>query len=142
MSENENSIEEFHFWKEFNIFCDFEKTLLPLCYCSSKMEVEHKEILRKRREAISTDLEPSRVLNRLTVLDEEDRDEIKAEKTRTARVWVLLDMLPRRGSDAFKDFVCALYETKGQEHLAKLLSKDSGIEIPSSSKGENFLSRT
>lgn len=100
------------------------------------MEEEHRNILRKYRGAITSDLEPMKVLNRLTVLGDEDRDEIKAERTRTDQACALIDMLPRKGSDAFQDFVCALYELKGQDHLAKLLLKDSGLKIPNISKGE------
>lgn len=100
------------------------------------MEEEHRNILRKYRGAITSDLEPMKVLNRLTVLGDEDRDEIKAERTRTDQACALIDMLPRKGSDAFQDFVSALYELKGQDHLAKLLLKDSGLKIPDISKGE------
>lgn len=84
------------------------------------------------------DLEPLKVFNRLTVLGDDDRDEIKAEKTRLDQACVLLDMLPRKGSNAFEDFVSALYELKGQRHLAKLLIEDSGIDVSTISKGENI----
>lgn len=102
------------------------------------MEEEHRNILTRRRTAITKDLEVKKVLNKLTVLGDEDRDEIKAERTRTEQARALLDMLPRKGSNAFTDFVSVLYEVKGQEHLADLLRKDSGIEIPTNSKGENI----
>ena len=102
------------------------------------MEEERRNILKRHRTAITNDLEVKKVLNKLTVLGEEDRDEIKAEKTRTEQARALLDMLPRKGSNAFTDFVSALYEIKGQEHLADLLRKDSGIEIPTNSKGEDI----
>ena len=100
------------------------------------MEEEHRAILRKHRVAILKDLEVKKVLNRLTVLGDEDRDEIKAGRTRMEQASALLDMLPRKGSNAFKDFLSALFEIAGQEHLAKLLIKDSGMEISSFSKGE------
>ena len=102
------------------------------------MEDEHRDILIRRRTAITNDLEVKKVLNRLTVLGDEDRDEIKTERTRTDQARALLDMLPRKGSNAFKNFVSALYEIKGQEHLADLLRKDAGIEIPTNSKGEDI----
>ncbi|XP_020610415.1 uncharacterized protein LOC110048990 isoform X2 [Orbicella faveolata] len=100
------------------------------------MEEEHRNILIRRRTAITNDLEVKKVLNKLTVLGDEDRDEIKAERTRTEQARALLDMLPRKGSNAFTDFVSVLYEVKGQEHLADLLRKDSGIEIPTNSKDD------
>lgn len=103
------------------------------------MEEKHRSILKKHRIDITKDLEVKKVLNRLTVLEDDDRDEIKAEKTRVERADTLLDMLPRKGSNAFKDFLSALFETNGQKHLAELLIKDSGIEISSISKGENIL---
>ena len=124
--------------REKSIFWNFEATVLPLlnCYCSSKMEEEHRAILKRHRIAITKDLEVNKVLNRLTVLGDDDRDEIKAGRTRVNQACALLDMLPRKGSNAFKDFVSALFEITGQEHLAKLLAKESGMEISSFSKGE------
>ena len=101
------------------------------------MEEDHRKILRKHRTVITKDLEVKKVLKRLNVLDDEDREEIKAIGTRMDQTCALLDMLPRKGSNAFKDFVSALNELKGQEHLVKLLIEDSGIEVSSISKGEN-----
>ena len=94
-------------------------------------------ILKKHRIDITNDLEVKKVLNRLTVLDVDDMDSIKAGGTRMEQASALVDMLPRRGSNAFKDFLSALCEINGQEHLAKLLIKNSGIEMSSISKGEN-----
>ena len=103
------------------------------------MQEEHRAILKRHRIAITNDLEVKKVLNKLKVLDDEDRDEIKAGRTRMEQALTLLDMLPRKGSNAFKDLLSALFEINGQDHLAKLLIKDSGIEISSISKGENIL---
>lgn len=100
------------------------------------MEEKHRTILKKHRMDITKDLEVKKVLNRLTVLDDEDRDEIKAISTRGEQAGTLLDMLSRKGSNAFKDFLSALFEINGQKHLAQLLIKDSGIEISSISKDD------
>ncbi|XP_078384574.1 uncharacterized protein LOC144667044 isoform X2 [Oculina patagonica] len=95
------------------------------------MEQEHREILRSRRIAIAEDLEPLKLLNRLDVLDDDDREEIKTKETRREQAYALLDMLIRKGPNAFKNFVSTLYELKSQKHLADLLIQDSGIQIAS-----------
>ncbi len=123
-----------------SISCDFEGKGYPLCtsaFPSWKMEQEHREILRNRRIDIATDLEPLKLLNRLDVLDDDDREEIKTKETRREQAYALLDMLIRKGPNAFKNFVSTLYELKSQKHLADLLIQDSGIQIASIPKGEN-----
>ncbi|XP_078342187.1 uncharacterized protein LOC144627991 isoform X5 [Oculina patagonica] len=99
------------------------------------MEQEHREILRNRRIPIAEDLEPLKLLNRLDVIDDDDREEIKTKETRREQAYALLDMIIRKGPNAFKNFVSALYELKSQKHLADLLIQDSGIQIASIPKG-------
>ena len=104
------------------------------------MEQKHREILQKRRIVIAQDLEPSKLLNGLEVLDDDDREEIKTKETRKEQAYALLDMLVRKGPNAFRDFVSSLYELKSQKHLADLLIEDSGIEISTTPKGKNTFS--
>ena len=99
------------------------------------MEDKHREILRKYRDAFLKDLEPIKVINRLDFLDDDDRDQVKAQKTRSKQAEELLDMLPRKGPDAFHGFITALY-SGSQKFLARPLIKASGMEESHFSKGE------
>ena len=98
------------------------------------MEDIHRDILRKRRDALLVDIEPLKLLNSLDVLDDDDREKVKMQKTRTERAETLLDMLPRKGPDAFQNFVAAL--SRSQRFLADILIKDSGIDVSTFSRGE------
>lgn len=91
------------------------------------MEDIHRDILRKRRDALLRDIEPLKLLNSLDVLDDDDREEVKMQKTRTERAETLLDMLTRKGPDAFQNFVAAL--SRSQRFLADVLIQDSGIDV-------------
>ena len=98
------------------------------------MSKEHREILRKHRIVLGNDVQAIQVMRRLTdVLSEEDEEEIKAEKTSFLKAEKLLDILPRKGPDAFIRFVDALW--KVQPHLARILSKDAGLPEPSGLNG-------
>lgn len=98
------------------------------------MEDIHRDILRKRRDALLRDIEPLKLLNSLDVLDDDDREEVKMQKTRTERAETLLDMLTRKGPDAFQNFVAVL--SRSQRFLADILIKDSGIDVSTFSTGE------
>ncbi|CAH3037614.1 unnamed protein product [Pocillopora meandrina] len=91
------------------------------------MEEEHRNILRKHREALVRDLEPLKLLNRLDVLGDDDRELVKAKKTRSEQAEELLDMLPRKGEDAFQNFITALCNGS-QKFLAKPLIRASGMD--------------
>lgn len=99
------------------------------------MEDKHREILRKYRDAFLKDLEPLKVINRLDFLDDDDRDQVKAQKTRSKQAEELLDMLPRKGPDAFHGFITALY-SGSQKFLARPLIKASGMEESHFSKDD------
>ena len=93
------------------------------------MEKKHRDLIRKNRVALVADLEPLPLSNYLYqegVLSENDLDNIRAERTRSAQAEKLLDTLPKRGPKAFDTFCCALGETDGQGHLGDLLRKTSG----------------
>ena len=97
------------------------------------MEHRHRTILRDHRPNIVTDLEPNNILPDLgSVLTEKDDAEIKAQSTRQGRCEQLLEIIPRKGPNAFKVFVEAL--KKEAPHLASDLigagnNRLSGIEV-------------
>lgn len=87
------------------------------------MDKIHRNILREKRVELSKDLEPEILLKHMAkVLKPEDEEKIKAQSTRTERVEMLLDILPRRGETAFDCLLEAL-EIE-QRHLADLLRKE------------------
>ncbi|XP_058969660.2 uncharacterized protein [Pocillopora verrucosa] len=98
------------------------------------MEEEHRKILRKHRQVLVRDLEPLKLLNRLDVLGDDDRELVKAKKTRSEQAEELLDMLPRKGDDAFQNFITALYNGS-QRFLAEPLIRASGMDESSFLKG-------
>ena len=72
------------------------------------MEHKHRKILRRKWSNIRDDLEPKNLLPKLvTVLSETDEEEIKVQSTRQERCDKLLEILPRRGENAFEVFVKA-----------------------------------
>ncbi|XP_067020541.1 uncharacterized protein [Acropora muricata] len=84
------------------------------------MKDKHRLILRHSRVSIGRNLEPNNILSKLvTVLTETDEEEVKAQLTRQARCEKLLEILPRKGPNAFKVFVEALKEEAN--HLADVL---------------------
>ena len=86
------------------------------------MDDIHRDILRRNRSALSKDLEPKKILSNLVdVLDVQDEEKIRAEKTRKGASYALLDMLPRRGQKAFGVLMEALQ--KKQPHLAVYLGE-------------------
>ena len=74
------------------------------------MELKHRIILRHNWSSIRDNLEPKNILPKLvTVLKETDYEEIGREQyTRQERCDKLLDILLRRGENAFNVFVNAL----------------------------------
>ncbi|XP_015771940.1 PREDICTED: caspase-2-like [Acropora digitifera] len=81
------------------------------------MEDRHRTILRDHRPNIVRDLEPNNILPDLrSVLTVKDEEEIKAQSTRQRRCEQLLEIIPRKGPNAFKVFVEALKEEA--PHLA------------------------
>ena len=84
------------------------------------MEDKHRTILRDYRPKIVKDLEPNNILPDLgRVFTVNDDEEIKAQSTRQRRCEKLLEILPRKGPNAFKVFVEALKEEA--KHLADVL---------------------
>lgn len=96
-----------------------------------KMEDMHRAILGACRVSLRTDLEPKKLLPQLVskkILDITDEQEIKGKDTRGESCDVLLEMLPRRGPNAFHEFVEALRNV--QSHLADLLEKEGNNKDP------------
>ena len=97
------------------------------------MEQKHHTILHDYQSMIIRDLEPNNILPDLNrILTEKDEEEIKAQSTRQKRCLTLLEILPRKGPNAFKVFVEALKEEA--PHLASALiqagnNRLSGIEV-------------
>ncbi|XP_068752764.1 uncharacterized protein PF3D7_1120000-like isoform X2 [Montipora capricornis] len=92
------------------------------------MDDRHREILRQKGHIIRRDLEPDRVVRHLTtILSEEDIEEIKQlpVDSRLRKADRLLDMLPRRGPNAFKAFIEALRKVN-QSFLADHLIDPGG----------------
>lgn len=134
-------LQEIFSFGEKLIFWDFEvRVFLFLnCYCLFKMEEKYRLIFKKYWIDIMKDLEVKKVLNRLIVFEDDDRDEIKVEKMCVEQVDILFDMLFRKGLNVFKDFFFVLFEINGQKYFVEFLIKDLGIEILSILKGENIL---
>ena len=96
------------------------------------MEDKHRTILRLYWSNIRENLEPKEILSKLvTVLNETDEEEIRAQSTRQERCDKLLEILPRRGKNAFNVFVNAL-DTEAQ-HLALDLTEAGNKEEPNQS---------
>ena len=81
------------------------------------MEDRRRTILRDHRPNIVRDLEPNNILPDLgSVLTAEDEAEIMGQSTRQEKCEQLLEIIPRKGPNAFKVFVEALKEEA--PHLA------------------------
>ena len=93
------------------------------------MDDTHRASLRnKLRPTLRNDVEPRNLLQYLRdVFNETDEEEIKAEKTRTDQVDKMLEILTRRGPNAFDEFVSALFKT--QPHLGCALIQETGKKI-------------
>jgi len=90
------------------------------------MEESHRKVLKKLRLKISRIINVRRITEVLFsrgILDENDREEILAETTTQYKALHLLDLLPRRGSEAFQVFLQALYGS-GAVSLANAIQSD------------------
>ena len=95
-----------------------------------EMEDEHRAILDACRIPLTKDLEPKKLFLHFSkkILDIIDEQEIKGKDTREESCDVLLEMLPRRGPNAFHEFVKALRNV--QPHLADLLEEKGNNKDP------------
>ena len=86
----------------------------------------HKEVLEYEHDALVRDLEPCEYFSHLRskrILDVDDCDEVRAEKTRRSQCERFLDLISRRGSTGFVGLCDALLKRKVQEHLVTKLNK-------------------
>ncbi|XP_068705571.1 uncharacterized protein [Montipora foliosa] len=91
------------------------------------MDHKQREILRHHRPFLRKDLEAKKLLPCLAnILDATDDQEIRQKDTREESSDKLLEILPRRGPEAFSEFLKALQ--KVQPHLAEPLIKETEIE--------------
>ena len=93
------------------------------------MDDTHRSLLRKKRMDLTRDLDVDSAVSFLysrSILSENDRDEILALKTQLAKSEKLLDVLPKRGPEAFDNFVQFLDEN--QPFLSQLLKPDSSSQ--------------
>ena len=94
------------------------------------MEERHRKLLRTNRVALVRDLDGERVASYLfsyEIFSEEDKDVVNAESTPRQKNEKLLDILPKRGGDAFRVFCDVLKELKFS-HLEILLRVEDRIE--------------
>ena len=90
------------------------------------MEEPHRKVLKKLRLRISTNINVRRITEELFsggILDENDREEIFAETTTQYKALYLVDLLPRRGSQAFLKFLEALHRS-GSIFLANAIQRE------------------
>ena len=94
---------------------------------------KHRHLLLKFRQEIVDDLLVDDVLSFLQskfILDSEDAEVIRGERTSRRQAEKLLDIIPERGYEAFEHFLSTLKEN--YPHLARLLlgsSKEEQIVI-------------
>ncbi|XP_028399666.1 caspase-3-like isoform X2 [Dendronephthya gigantea] len=93
------------------------------------MDKSHRDILKAKRMDLARDLDVNTAVSYLysqSIFTENDKDEILALKTPQERSEKLLDILPKRGPEAFDVFVKFLDER--QPFLSKLLKPNTSME--------------
>lgn len=91
----------------------------------------HRDILREKRALLIENMEPPKLIKHLSgTLDETDDEEIKTQPSRRKACEKLLEILPRKGQNAFDKFVIALKEVQTQYYLAKALIEAGNREGP------------
>lgn len=89
-----------------------------------RLEQSERDVLTAHRILIVDNLQERKVVEQLFaegILDQTDREEINAETSRFDKCCLLLDMLPRKGPNAFQSFLQAL-RLSSQGFLADKLS--------------------
>ena len=97
------------------------------------MEESHRKVLRKWRLRISTSINTRRITEELFsggILDQNDCEEIRAQTTTQYKALYLVDLLPRRGSQAFPMFLQALQHSGLIELANAIHSELSGMREP------------
>lgn len=87
------------------------------------MEEAHRKLLQKNRVTLARDLDVKTATSYLysqSILSENDKDTIESQTTPLGKNESLLDILPKRGPEAFGVFLKCL-EVNNQTHLLRLL---------------------
>ncbi|KAJ7318638.1 hypothetical protein OS493_037701 [Desmophyllum pertusum] len=91
------------------------------------MDDKHRDILRRHWPSLRKNLEIVELLPQLgDVLGQADQEKVQAEATRREKIDKLLDIIPRKGPEAFDNFLKALQ--KIQPFLAVPLLQESEKE--------------
>ena len=89
------------------------------------MDKRHRNILKHHRPYLLENMQPIKLLPYLTsILDESDRQEVRQEPTTEQQIDKLLDILSRKGPDAFGEFINAL--ERKQMFIALYLKQETG----------------
>ena len=86
------------------------------------MDDEHRKILKRCREELVKDMEPGKVLLQMVhphLFSTGDEHEVKAEKTREKQCEKFLEMLARKGAEAYNIFKDTI--RKVHPHLAQVI---------------------
>ena len=105
------------------------------------MSEAHREFLRKNREYLKRNLEVDAVWPQMTdVLDRNCEDKIRAESTSEARTLELLNLLHRRGDEAFISFIRSTLKVQRWvgEHLADLAGLNVNHILLSATQSTTF----
>ncbi|XP_069109708.1 uncharacterized protein [Argopecten irradians] len=81
-------------------------------------------ILEEKRDFLCKYMNPERYMDYMRskfVINEEDKEEIEYEKTRRKRASVMIDILLKKGVDAYDVFVMAIQRDRTQTHLVQML---------------------
>jgi len=107
-----------------------------------EMTPMHRDILRYNRTLLIKNMEPMKLLKHLScTLDEADDEEIKAQPTRGKGSEKLLDILLRKGQNAFDEFVKALKEVQS-DYLAVALIEAENRELRKKNLDDPKISET
>ena len=101
-----------------------------------EMEQSETDLLKAHRVYIAENLQERRVVEQLFgdgVLDQMDKEEIRAETSTFDKCCLLLDKLSRKGPNAFERFLQALRRS-GQRYLADKLTGKLNIRSKIKSK--------
>lgn len=95
------------------------------------MEDQHKQILQRNRVLFRRELSAEKIAIELfsaNILDQEDLHEVKGATTPEKRADTLLDLLPRKGPEAFPLFYKSLQKSR-QDLADKILTPFSGTTV-------------
>ena len=108
------------------------------------MEEKHRKLLRSKRMDLARDLDGDTVASYLyskEIFTEDEKDRVQNAGTMQEKNETLLDLLPKKGPNAFGIF-CDILKEMGMTHLEMLLrspvSDEKGIDMEDKSGKENL----